>query len=184
MGVDALIAASDDDDRRRRVVWSIPTPLGILGTSSAENAVHLMTISWFVPVANEPSQILFSLEATSRSAENLRANPAATISLLHRDDRALARQFVKTHMDEAIDLDHPRFRGLNVLKAANMTYYLGDAVAVVSGSVSFVRELSTHSLWLLRVEEVGARNDVLSGAASAHVVPILGVHDTRMNYGR
>jgi flavin reductase (DIM6/NTAB) family NADH-FMN oxidoreductase RutF len=184
MGVNALISTSQDDERRRRVVWSIPTPLGVLGTTSADSAAHLMTISWFVPVANEPSQILFSLEASSRSAENLRANAAATISLLHRDDRALARQFVKSHMDEAIDPDHPRFRGQNVLKASNLTYYLGDAVAVVSGSVSFVRELSTHSLWLLVVEEVGATNEVLSGSASAHAVPILGVHDTRMNYGR
>jgi flavin reductase (DIM6/NTAB) family NADH-FMN oxidoreductase RutF len=184
MGLHSLVLASDDDERRRRVVWTVPTPLGVLGTTNAADVPHLMTISWFIPVANDPSQILFSLEATSRSATNLRERPVATISLLHRENRSLARQFVKTHMDEVVDPEHPRFHGVDVVKATNSTYYLGDAAAVLSGSVSFLRELSTHSLWLLAVEEIGATNEVLDGAASAHATPILGVHDTRMNYGR
>jgi len=180
--IDALVG-SDHDELRRRVLWSVPTPLGVLSTGTGDN-VHLMTISWFVPVANDPSQVILSLEKTSRAHALLLGEPVASLSLLHRDDRVLARSFVK---HQALDDSDPRRLGVAgalVHHAPNGTVYLANAVSVVSGTAQFVRELSTHALWLLSVTDVGASAELMEGPASQHAVPVLGVHDTRMNYGR
>ena len=93
-----LTSVSENEDLKRRVLWSMPTVLAVLGTCSSNNEPHLMNVSWVVPVANEPTRLVASVEKGSRSEMNLFANSGFCLSLVAREDRHLGRLFVKPQL--------------------------------------------------------------------------------------
>jgi len=179
-----LAGAADHEEVLRRVMWSIPTMLGVLGTVDASGDAHLMNISWVTPVASNPVRLAAAVETQSHSQANLTAVPKYTLSLLSLDQRALGRAFVKPDLDRDVVEGVELIAGYPVVRASAGTAYLADAHAVLAGSAQLLRDLGDHVLWLFEVESVAAHVDVLDGPASDHSRRALGVFDTRMNYGR
>ncbi len=178
-----LLRVMDDDERRRRAVWSVPTPLCVLGTVDTNDTPHLMNISWVTPVANEPSTFVMSVERDARSHQLLLRRGAFTLSMLDATQREWGRAFVKPTLD--YDAGPPEMIGpAEIARSAHGAPYLVAAASVLAGTARHLEDVGTHALWLGELEEVAVRDDVLEGPASAHAVKILGVHDTRMNYGR
>jgi flavin reductase (DIM6/NTAB) family NADH-FMN oxidoreductase RutF len=182
--VGAWEPANDAPDHRRRVVWAIPTVLAVLGTVNGAGDAHLMNCSWLTPVANEPSRLVVSLEVTSKTRANLRAVPSWTLSLLDRENRATGRAFVKPELSWE-NGDAELANGHAVARtAAGVPYLVAGAAALAGRSATQLADLGDHDLWLLTVDEIAGSPAFFSGPASQRAVPILGVHDTRMNYGR
>jgi flavin reductase (DIM6/NTAB) family NADH-FMN oxidoreductase RutF len=177
--------ADEAPEVRRRVVWAIPTVLAVLGTVDLDDRPHLMNCSWLTPVANEPTRLVVSLESTSKSVANLLVRPAWSVTLVTVEQRTLGRTFVKPELswrrDGADEFAHDQL----VARSSARAPYLVDAAAALAGATATrIFDLGDHELWLLGVDEIVASADLLAGAASQHAVAILGVHDTRMNYGR
>lgn len=179
----ALTSAADDD-LRRRVLWAMPSVLAVLGTVDEEGGPHLMNISWVTPAANEPTRLVASVEATAKSAVNLRATTAWTLSLLTADQRDLGRAFVKPDLGYRVAADIEYLHDAAIIRSARRAPVLTGAVAAMAGPATPLRALGSHDLFLLEVEEVGAVDQLLAGPASAHAVDVLRVQETRMNYGK
>lgn len=172
------------DELRRRTLWLVPTVLGVLGTVDDSGVGHLMNLSWLVPVAEEPTRLVASVETGSISEARLRQTGAYAVSLLGLEHRAWGRAFAKPSDDWRIDDGREFVRDAQVRRSARGAPYLAAAVGVLAGSAQSLADLGSHRLWLFHVEEVGAIAAALEGPAGEHAVGVLGVHDTRMNYGR
>ena len=143
-----------------------------------------MNLSWVTPVANEPTRLVASVESSSRTATNLVAGSPFSISLLTLDQRELGRAFVKPQLTWTNEDKIEYAQGHAVLRSKLGVPWLSSSVGVLAGTSELIRELGEHALWLLSVDEIAGRPEVLEGPASRHDVRVLGVHDTRMNYGR
>ena len=143
-----------------------------------------MNVSWVTPVANEPTRLAISIETNSLSAANLRERSHWSLTLLDVSDRNLGRAFVKAHRTWEHDGENETVDGHDVRRTRDDVPYLTRGVAVLAGDATLLAVLGEHELWLGVVNEIAARADVMEGAASEHRARILGVHDTRMNYGR
>jgi flavin reductase (DIM6/NTAB) family NADH-FMN oxidoreductase RutF len=180
----ALRLGSDHEDARRRVIWMVPTILAVLGTTDGRGSGHLMNISWVTPAADGPSRLVASLESSSESAVLLGDEGPYALSLLGREQREWGRVFAKPATDWRRTDGREFVRDAEVSRSAEGAPFLVDAVAVLAGRAERLADLGSHQLYLLTVIEVGAVPEALEGPASARPVPTLGIHDTRMNYGR
>ena len=186
MPLTSLRQAAEHDDLRRRVLWSLPSVLAVVGTVGENSDPHLMNVSWLTPVGNDPTRLIVSIEVASKTALNLHGGSPYAISLLAKDDRQLGRSFVKPQLEitrtgpQELVAAHPIARSLEGAP------FLCSALSVIAGRATLVPDvaLGEHELWLLTVQEIDARDEVLTGPASAHGYDVLTVHDTRMNYGR
>jgi flavin reductase (DIM6/NTAB) family NADH-FMN oxidoreductase RutF len=181
----ALSAVADDEQLRRRVLWAMPTVLGVLGSVGPDGTAHLMNVSWVTPVANGPTRLVASVEVGSRSAANLAATGAWALSLLGLERRELGRAFVKPELDWRRDGEGESAQGHRVRRASGGAPYLEESVGVFAGvDARLLAPLDEHALWLLSPREAGAVDALRAGAASARDVVVLSVQHTRMNYGR
>ena len=184
MALGDLRSGPEHDDVRRRALWSIPTVLAVLGTVDRDDSPHLMNISWVTPAANDPSRLVASIESKSKSAHLLAFRPSWALSLLGEASRSLGRAFVKPDLTHDRSDDGEFVDGERVQRSSSGAPYLAVAIAVLAGEATHLHDLGEHQLWLLRVDEVATTPEVLAGPAAQHAVRVLGVHDTRMNYGR
>jgi flavin reductase (DIM6/NTAB) family NADH-FMN oxidoreductase RutF len=183
MSIGDLVGVSDNDELRRRVLWALPTALGVMGSTDSERSAHLMNVSWITPVANEPTRLVASIESKSKTAANFTEVPRFSLSLVLVHERELGRLFVKPVLRQELSGDIETVQGRRILRDSLGVAYLFDAVAVMSGHVEKLRSFGEHDLWLLEVDHVAADPRLLQRPASEHALDVLGVHHTRMNYG-
>jgi len=177
-----LTSVEGADELRRRVLWSVPTALAVLGCVTAEGQPHLMNVSWVTPAAHSPTRLVVAVESTARSNAILHDSACFALSLLDLEQRALGRAFVKPDLEWSAGPPES-VAGHPIARSARYAPFLCSAVAVLAGSATMISDLGSHHLWLGTVEEVASTEAIVTGPASAHTVRILGVHDTRMNYG-
>jgi len=177
-----LTSVEGADELRRRVLWSVPTPLAVLGCVSADGDPHLMNVSWVTPAAHSPTRLVFSVESSARANALLHETASFAVSLLDVEQRTLGRAFVKPHLEWSTAAEET-IAGYPIARSARRAPFLQSAVAVLAGEAAMISDLGSHHLWLGTVEEVASTDAIVTGPASANAVRILGVHDTRMNYG-
>lgn len=164
------------DAARRRLFWSMPSGLYLLGSLDA-NVRNLMTLNWTTQVSSEPKLIGVSIEREALTHGLVEHSGRFTLSILHRDDRAVVRKFVKPAVDDrdALTLNGVAYRdasgsGLPVLASA-----LGYFDCMVIGSTLF----GSHSWFVGEVTDVNVSERLLSDENPE----VLSMSDTRMNYG-
>ncbi|HET9092773.1 MAG TPA: flavin reductase family protein [Acidimicrobiales bacterium] len=157
------------DRLRRRVLWQLPMGLYLLGTSSGE-AKNLMTLNWAMQVSARPKQVAVSVESSAVSHDLLAEGGCFALSLVDREDRALARKFVKP---AAHDAASRRLNGVAYETAATGAPILAAAVGWLDCEVRQQVSLGSHTLFVGEVVAAGGGRDAA----------VLRMEDTRMSYG-
>ncbi len=167
-----------DDRLRRRVLWAMPTGLYVVGSRSGPR-LNLMTASLCVQVAVQPKLVGVSVDAAAVTAGLIAAGRCFSVSLLHRDDRAVVRRFVKPVPDDEVVLDDEveavSMAGEDVLTAATGAPVLARAAAWLDCVLRHQVALGSHTLYVGEVVAVGGPPE--------GVPPVLRMEDTRMSYG-
>ncbi len=157
------------DRLRRRVLWQLPMGLYLLGTSAGE-AKNLMTLNWAMQVSTRPKQVAVSVESSAASHELLAEGGCFALSLLGREDRALARKFVKPAVHDPVAR---ALNGAGYETAATGAPILAAAVSWLDCEVRQQVRLGSHTLFVGEVVAAGGGQDTA----------ILRMEDTRMSYG-
>jgi flavin reductase (DIM6/NTAB) family NADH-FMN oxidoreductase RutF len=166
--------ADEFDRHSRRVLWAMPTGLYLIG-SRWEDEVNLMTANLVTQVSLEPKLVAAAIEAESVTAGLVTRSGAFTISLLHRDDKAVVRRFVKPVQDIARAEDGAvvALSGQPVREVGpGRLPVLAAAAGFVLATVTEHRPLGSHVLFVGQVTEVGGEP-----------TNVLRMEDTRMHYG-
>ncbi len=166
----------DYDRARRRVLWRIPTGLYLLGSRSGRRR-NLMTCSWVVQVATDPTLVGAGVEAGVHTYELVKEGGAFTVCFLARDDRALVRRFVKpaAHDEAASTLNEVGYHDAPVTGAPVVDRAVGYLDCRVVQEVG----LGSHALFVGEVVDAGGALGEEEGAG----VEVLRMEDTRMSYG-
>ena len=162
------VEPSEYDRLRRRVLWSLPMGLYLLGSRDAER-LNLMTLNWLMQVSTRPKQVAISVEKSAVTHGLVRSGGAFAVSVLSREDRAVARKFVKPAVHD------PEARTLN-----GFAYHVATtgapiaevAAAYLDCEVRQCVDVGSHTLFVGEVVDAGG-----------HEVPVLRMEDTRMSYG-
>ena len=175
------------DEVTRRVLWSLPTGLYLLG-SVGEPGVGpwtLMTINLVTQAAVEPRIVAFSLEVGSVTEGLVERGGVAALSVLAREDRTIARRFVKPATDVAMDVDagEGEMSGHRVSLAPSGAPVLAQAAAWLDLSVRTMTRWTSHVLVQAEVIGAAATEEFVAGRASDRSFPVLRMEDTKMSYG-
>ncbi len=172
----------DTARRRRRVLWAMPTGLYVVGSRAEEGGAvvrNLMTASLVVQVATDPVLVAVAVDATAVTRRLVVAGGCFSVSLLHREDRAVVRRFVKPVPAEAVVTDSAgratAMAGEEVFEAATGAPLLRRAPGWVDCALRHQLDLGSH---VLCVGEV-----VAAGGPDGDLPPVLRMEDTRMHYG-
>lgn len=142
---------------------------------------NLMTANLVMQVAVDPKLVAVAVDATAVTAGLVRAGGRFTVNLLHREDRAVVRRFVKPVTEVARGEDgrlramagHPVEEGLGGVPV------LRGALAVLECALRQAPALGSHVLFVGEVVNVIAPDDGGHGSAAE----VLRMEDTRMSYG-
>jgi flavin reductase (DIM6/NTAB) family NADH-FMN oxidoreductase RutF len=173
------------DRMRRRVLWMLPTGLYVVG-SRHQARCNLMTISWVTQVAITPKLIGIGVESTSFTHELISGGRVFALSVLGREARTLVRRFAKPVQDVALD---EAGRGIiedaAVHRAVTGAPILDVAVAWLDCEVRHELALGSHTWFVGEVMDCDAVSPgpEPSPADGHHLVEVLRMEDTRMNYG-
>ncbi len=175
------------DRLRRKVLWSMPSGLYVLGsrgyildpiTGERRIRSNLMTANWVMQVSTSPKQVGISVDIKALTHSLIRSGGVFSVNFIQRSDRAIVRQFVKPIPEDRVVYD----AGGTILTMLGNTVYEGVtrspildlACAYLDCELRQEILLGSHSLFIGEVVDVSASGDGLE---------ILGVQDTRMNYG-
>ncbi len=174
-----------DTQERRRLLWALPAGIYVLGTSGAAGAYHLMTHSLVTQAATEPCVLALAVERTAKTHALLTDSGVATLSVLRRDQRELARKFVKPELVVTLRDDGSplSIAGVEVALAPSGAPFLVDALGSFDLRRVDAREFESHTLFLMEVAEVAVSPELMEGAPSARLAEVLRMEDTKMNYG-
>lgn len=178
--------AALDDARRRRLLWAMPAGIYVLGSTGGEGGPYnLMTHSLAVQAATEPCVVAVAVEVAARTHALLESSGVATLSVLRRDQRALVRRFVKPVEDVTLDASGrpTELAGAAVRLAPSGAPHLLDAVGCLDLRVVERVRFTSHTLFCCEVVGVAVADEVLEGTASARLVDVLRMEDTKMSYG-
>ncbi len=180
------------DRLRRRVLWAMPTGLFVVGSRSGARR-NLMTANWVMQVATAPKLVALALESGSVTRSLVEESGSFSVNLIAARDRSLVRRFVKPVRDVELD-DTGAVVSLQGEPVHEVADGLPCLVAVLAWLVCEVREVcaggaggrgASHVLVVGEVVDVGGsvtapgEGDPDEGDAAR----ILGMGDTRMNYG-
>src|SRR5919112_4069997 len=84
----------DYDKLRRRVLWSMPYGLYVVGSRAGERR-NGMTLNLAMQVATDPKLIGIGVTNEAFTRELIEEGRVFSLCILHRDDRAIVRKFVK-----------------------------------------------------------------------------------------
>lgn len=190
-------ADADSYDRlRRRVLWAMPTGLYVIGSrgvpgaeqldddgaggSGSETPYNLMTANLVVQVATDPKLVAVAIETGARTCQLVSDSGCFSVSMLHREDRALVRRFVKSVVDVVRDDNGVAIEmaGEPVRTVASGAPVLAKAVAYLDCSVGHRSDLGSHVLFVGEVAEAGS-----AARGGDEALEVLRMEDTRMNYG-
>jgi flavin reductase (DIM6/NTAB) family NADH-FMN oxidoreductase RutF len=170
------------DRLRRRVLWGMPTGLFLIGSrAEVDGAVvrNLMTASLVVQVATDPKLVAVAVDTTAVTHDLLSAGLCFSVCLLHRDDKAVVRRFVKpVPIDQVLTDAHGKavsMAGETVFEATTGAPVLTRALGWLDCEVRHRLDLHSHELFVGEVVAVGGPEGELTD--------VLRMEDTRMNYG-
>lgn len=173
------------DRRRRRVLWSMPGGLYVVGTRAGGRR-NLMTISWATQVAMDPKLVGIGVEVGALTHELLTEGKVFALSLLPRSQRAVVRRFAKPVTESSVDdvSGAGMMQGEPVRGATTGAPILDNAVSWLDCEVRHVLVLGSHSWFVGEVVDCGEAAGSTSGPADTALDRgVLGMQDTRMNYG-
>jgi flavin reductase (DIM6/NTAB) family NADH-FMN oxidoreductase RutF len=170
----------DEYDRlRRRVLWSMPAGLYVVGSRAGDRR-NLMTCNWVTQVATSPKLVATGIESEAVTAGLIAEGGSFSVSILAREDRAMARKFVKPAEDiaEGADGVATTMQGVEVSELADGVPVVAASTGWLSCAVRHTIALGSHILFVGEVVDVGG------GATGPEDHPeVLRMEDTRMNYG-
>ena len=162
----------DEYDRlRRRVLWTMPSGLYVIGSRSGERR-NAMTANWVTQVSFDPKLLAVSVEREAFTHELIAEGQVFSCNIIDREDRAIVRKFTKP-VD--VDLDARTLNGFPFHDGVTGAPILDQAVAFVDCAVRQTVDVGDHSLFIGEVLD--------AGFSKAEDTPVLGMQDTRMNYG-
>jgi flavin reductase (DIM6/NTAB) family NADH-FMN oxidoreductase RutF len=165
-------ADPDEYDRlRRRVLWTMPSGLYVIGSRSGTRR-NAMTANWVTQVSFDPKLLAVSIETEAFTHELIAEGQVFSCSIIDREDRAIVRKFTKP-VD--VDLDAHTLNGFPFHDGLTGAPILDQAVAFVDCAVRQTVDVGDHSLFIGEVVD--------AGFSKAEDTPVLGMQDTRMNYG-
>lgn len=159
------------DRERRRILWSLPMGLYVLG-SAAGGRRNLMTLNWAMQIATEPKLVGVSVEVGAVTHELVVEGGAFALSILAREERSLARKFVKPLHDGG---GAGELAGFPVHTAATGCPILAAAVAWLDCRVWQAVPCGSHTLFVGEIVDCGKGGDDIG--------EVLRMEDTRMSYG-
>jgi flavin reductase (DIM6/NTAB) family NADH-FMN oxidoreductase RutF len=175
-------ADGDAYDRlRRRVLWAMPTGLYLIGSRAAgpDGTVrrNLMTANLVVQVATEPKLVAVAVDAGAVTCDLIDAGGCFSVSILHRDDRAVVRRFVKPVDQVEVDAGGRAvaLAGHPVAEQVTGAPVLAAAAGWLDCEVRHRLPLGSHHLFVGEV--------VAAGGPDGDLGEVLRMEDTRMNYG-
>jgi len=165
-------ADPDEYDRlRRRVLWTMPSGLYVIGTRAGERR-NAMTANWVTQVSFDPKLLAVSIEHDALTHELVTAGGVFSCNIVAQEDRAIVRKFTKP-VD--VDVEAHTLNGFPFHDGASGAPILDQAVAFVDCEVRHTFDVGSHSLFVGEVVDAAFQQ--------AEDTPVLGMGDTRMNYG-
>lgn len=139
-----------------------------------------MTCNWISQVATSPKLVATGIETEAVTAGLIAEGGSFSVSILAREDRAMARKFVKPADDVAVGADGvaTTMQGVDVSELADGVPVVASATGWLSCAVRHTLGLGSHVLFVGEVVDVGGVATGLDDHPE-----ILRMEDTRMNYG-
>jgi flavin reductase (DIM6/NTAB) family NADH-FMN oxidoreductase RutF len=163
----------DEYDRlRRRVLWKMPYGLYVLGTTDKGERRNGMTCNWVTQVSFDPKWVGVGVERTAFTHELIEAGGCFALSLIDVEDRAIVRKFTKP-VD--VDLGAKTLNGFPYVEKVSSAPILQQAVAYIDCELRERLVGGNHTFFVGEVVDAGFFKD--------EDTPVLGMNDTRMNYG-
>jgi flavin reductase (DIM6/NTAB) family NADH-FMN oxidoreductase RutF len=163
------------DRLRRRVLWSMPTGLYLIG-SVADQTRNVMTANLVAQVCVEPKLVGAAIERTSRTHELIERGKVFAVAMLGREDRAIARKFVKPAADDR------KARTLNGFEYVDAPVtgapVLAAAIAYLDCRLERALPLGSHTFFIGEVVDAA-----FGPRTTEDDRKVLRVEDTRMSYG-
>jgi flavin reductase (DIM6/NTAB) family NADH-FMN oxidoreductase RutF len=159
------------DRLRRRVLWAMPSGLYVLGSRAGDRR-NGMTINWVTQVSSAPKLLAVSVEQEAFTHELVTEGRVFALNIIDVEDRAIVRKFTKP-VD--VDAEARTLNGFPYHDGATGAPVLDQAVAFLDCEVRQAIEVGTHTLFLGEIVDAGFQKD--------EDTPVLGMRDTRMNYG-
>jgi flavin reductase (DIM6/NTAB) family NADH-FMN oxidoreductase RutF len=170
----------DEYDRlRRRVLWSMPAGLYVVGSRAGDRR-NLMTCNWISQVASSPKLVAVGIENGSVTAALISEGGSFSVSIIAREDRAMARKFVRPVEDVTVGPEGvaTAMQGVDVSELADGVPVVASSTGWLSCALRHTLDLGSHILFVGEVVDVGG---VASGPDDHP--DVLRMEDTRMNYG-
>lgn len=169
---------SDEQDRAwRRVLWAMPSGLYLIG-SRFDARINLMTANLVIQVATSPRSVGVAIERDAVTATLVRKGESFSVSLLHREQRALVRSFVKPIEEDRLVYDGAEpvsYKEIGLTRLLSGAPILSTAAAAIDCSLTQMVDLGSH--YFAIGEVVGIK------APEGAVETVLRMEDTKMNYG-
>jgi flavin reductase (DIM6/NTAB) family NADH-FMN oxidoreductase RutF len=166
----------DEYDRlRRRVIWAMPSGLYVVGTTGVidgESRKNVMTLNWTTQVATDPKLMGVSIERSAVTARLIETGGVFSLCLLRREDRAVARKFVKP---AKLDAEASTLNGFGFHQAVTGAPVLDLALAYLDCELRHRLELGSHTLFVGEVVDAAFQGSESDAG--------LRMEDTRMSYG-
>lgn len=159
------------DRLRRRVLWKMPSGLGIIGSRAGERR-NGMTVNWATQVSTDPKLLAISVEREALTHELIDESGAFTFNLIARDDRGIIRKFTKP-VD--VDLGARTLNDFAFHDGVTGAPILDQAVAYLDCEVRDKVELGAYTLFIGEIVDCGFQAD--------EETDVLRMEDTRLNYG-
>lgn len=161
------------DRLRRRVLWKMPSGLYVVGATDNGDRRNGMTLNWATQVSFDPKWLGIGVERDALTHELIAASGVFSLCMIDVEDRAIVRKFSKP---VEVDLAAKTLNGFPYFDGpVTGAPVLGQSVAYVECEVRQPVEIGNHTLFLGEVVNAAFLKD--------EDTAVLGIGDTRMNYG-
>jgi flavin reductase (DIM6/NTAB) family NADH-FMN oxidoreductase RutF len=159
------------DKLRRRVLWKMPSGLYVVGSRGPETR-NLMTANWVTQLSFDPKWVGVGIENAALTHELIVQGASFSVCFIDREDRAIVRKFTKpVEFDETAQT----LSGFPFIERVTGAPILAQSVAFLDCELREQVSAGNHTFFVGEVVDCG----FLRGEQT----PVLGMEDTRMNYG-
>jgi flavin reductase (DIM6/NTAB) family NADH-FMN oxidoreductase RutF len=165
------------DKLRRRVLWSLPSGLYVVGSTSGTHGdvpptMNGMTTNWVTQVSFEPKLIGIGVEKPALTHRLIREGGVFSLCTIAREDRTIVRKFTKP---VEVDHDAGTLNGFAFHTGVTGAPILDQAPAYLDCEVRQAVDAGNHTFFIGEVVDAAFQAD--------EETEVLRMEDTRMNYG-